>query len=44
MTDLKGRSGTAGWSIATDGSYLYFTWWEYVGDIWVMDVITEPSE
>jgi hypothetical protein len=25
-------------SLATDGEYLYFTWEEDFGDIWVMDV------
>ncbi len=26
---------------ATDGSYLYFTWQDDLGDIWVMDVVQE---
>ncbi len=40
VTDLEGRSGrlTNANSIGTDGQYLYFTWREDVGDIWVMDV------
>ena len=42
MTDLEGRSGTLGrLAIATDGEYLYFTWQEDLGDIWVMDVATD---
>ena len=38
VTDLVGRRGTLGWGIATDGYYLYFTWSEQTGDLWVMDV------
>ena len=26
-------------AFATDGEYLYFTWEETLGDIWVMDVV-----
>ena len=45
MTDLAGRSGTLGaFARATDGRYLYFTWQEDLGDIWVMDVVTSESE
>jgi hypothetical protein len=40
MTDLVGRSGALGnLANATDGRYLYFTWQEDLGDIWVMDVV-----
>ena len=28
-------------SLATDGKYLYFTWRQDLGDIWVMDVVQE---
>jgi hypothetical protein len=28
-----------GWGLATDGEYLYFTWSEVIGDIWVMDLV-----
>jgi TolB protein len=42
VTDLAGRRGSLyGWSIATDGEYLYFSWGEQLGDIWVMDVVRE---
>jgi Tol biopolymer transport system component len=37
LTDLVGRQGDVGPS-ATDGEYLYFSWEEDVGDLWVMDV------
>jgi TolB protein len=40
LTKLAGRRGYLGYSFATDGRYLYFTWSEDVGDIWVMDVET----
>ncbi len=40
---MTGLSGRRVWlyedSLATDGQYLYFTWLEDVGDIWVMDVV-----
>jgi len=40
FTDFKGKPrGNLGcMSLATDGKYLYFTWEEDFGDIWVMDV------
>jgi Tol biopolymer transport system component/tRNA A-37 threonylcarbamoyl transferase component Bud32 len=41
MTDLAGRRGTLGWGVATDGQFLYFSWAEETGDIWVMDVSEE---
>ncbi len=41
VTDLEGRRGTLGWGVATDGPFLYFTWAEETGDIWVMDVTEE---
>ena len=45
MTDLVGKRGLM-WpvSLTTDDRYLYFTWGEDTGDIWVMDVVTEASE
>ena len=43
LTNLSGRPGGLG-IFATDGDYLYFTWNEDVGDIWVMDVVTDESE
>ena len=45
MTDLVGRPGTLrGICLATDDQYLYFCWREDLGDIWVMDVITDETE
>ena len=41
VTDLVGRSGTLGYALGTDGQYLYFTWWEDLGDLWVMDVVEQ---
>jgi TolB protein len=38
LTDLEGRSGGFGGLMSTDDEYLYFTWDETFGDIWVMDV------
>ena len=44
MTDLSGRSGAPGsQALSTDGKYLYFTWEEDLGDIWVMDVVPDDS-
>ena len=40
LTKLEGRRGNIGYDFATDGRYLYFTWREDEGDIWVMDVAT----
>ncbi|GMR22816.1 MAG: hypothetical protein BMS9Abin37_1192 [Acidobacteriota bacterium] len=43
LTDLKGNRGAAiEWALSTDGDHLYFVWQEEIGDIWVMDVVTEP--
>lgn len=44
LTNLEGRRGNIGYVIATDGRYLYFTWREDDGDIWVMDVVKDVSE
>ena len=38
MSDLSGRRGIIG-RISTDGRYLYFTWEENLGDVWVADVV-----
>ena len=39
LTDLAGRRGTLGtMGTATDGNFIYFTWRDYVGDIWVTDI------
>jgi Tol biopolymer transport system component len=40
LTRLEGRRGNIGNYFAADGRYLYFTWREDDGDIWVMDVAT----
>lgn len=39
LTKLEGRRGNLAGAVATDGRYLYFTWSEDDGDIWVMDVV-----
>ena len=45
MTDLSGRRGSMGpLALATDGNYLYFTWEDDLGDIWVMDMVTGETE
>jgi Tol biopolymer transport system component len=44
MTDLSGRRGGPGMSqraLSCGGAYLYFTWQEDRGDIWVADVVHE---
>ena len=43
-TDFVGRPGELGWGLDSNGEYIYFTWWEHVGDIWVMDVVTGETE
>jgi len=45
MTDLVGKRGLMpALSLTTDDRYLYFGWGEEIGDIWVMDVVTDASE
>ena len=45
MTDLVGKRGRMGaLSLTTDDRYLYFSWGGKIGDIWVMDVVTDASE
>jgi Tol biopolymer transport system component/predicted Ser/Thr protein kinase len=42
LTDFSGKRGSMAVDcLATDGKYLYFTWREDAGDIWVMDVVYE---
>jgi len=42
VTNFTGRRGTAGPNaLATDGTYLYFTWDEDLGDVWTMTVVSE---
>ena len=45
LTELSGRRGNViGVSTDTDGRHFYFSWQEDLGDIWVMDVVTDESE
>ena len=44
VTDLGGRRGSRAHGLATDGRYLYFNWSDNLGDIWVMDVVTDESK
>ncbi len=43
LTDLKGMRGTLGSVFDIGGAYLYFTWRENLGDIWVMDVVQDDG-
>ena len=39
VTDFQGKRGRLGRSaLAVNGDWIYFTWEEDLGDIWVMDV------
>jgi TolB protein len=43
LTNLVGRRGTLGAvGMATDGEFIYFTWRDDVGDIWVTDLNPGP--
>ena len=45
LTDLVGkRTDHFGVGLATDGRFLYFSWGEDIGDIWVMDVVTDDEQ
>jgi len=44
LTDLDDSVRLRRPSLATDGEYLYFSLVDDVGDIWVMDVVTDESE
>ena len=45
LSDLAGKRGSVlVWPPDTDGQNLYFTWRADLGDIWVMDVVTDESE
>lgn len=44
LTKLEGRRGNIGYVVSTDSRYLYFTWREDDGDIWVMDVVKDVRE
>ncbi len=41
VTDFSARRGNLYNALASDGDYLYFSWGEDLGDIWVMDVVYE---
>jgi hypothetical protein len=44
MTELADRAGAIGsYGLYVDANYIYFTWREDLGDIWVMDVIESSS-
>jgi len=43
LTDFSGRRGRMR-GLETDGRHLYFAWEESFGDIWFMDVVTNPSQ
>jgi len=44
VTAFAGRRGRMGtWALATDRRFVYFTWVESHGDIWVADIAT-PSD
>ena len=45
VTDFSDRRGSVGFvGLDSDGKYIYFPWEESLGDIWVMDVVTDESE
>jgi Tol biopolymer transport system component len=44
LTKFEGRRGNIGTVFAADNRYLYFTWREDDGDIWVMDVVKDVRE
>ena len=44
LTKLEGQRGRLGYYFAADARYLYFTWYEDDGDIWVMDVGTSTDK
>ena len=45
VTDFSSRRGSVGGigALTSDAKYLYFTWEEPLGDLWVMDVVTEDE-
>ena len=44
LTNLVGKRGRMGGDgLATDDQYIYFRWVEDLGDIWVMDVVTDED-
>jgi len=43
-TRFSQKAGSLGDYLAAGEGYLYFTWRNDVGDIWVMDVVTDDKE
>jgi Tol biopolymer transport system component len=44
LAEFNGRPGRLGdFTLATDGRFLFFTWEEDLGDIWVMEVSGSPE-
>ena len=44
LTDFTDRPGTLGGeALATDGRFIYFTWEEDVGDIWIADLVQDDG-
>ena len=42
LTRFSQKTGSLGrYSLAADEEYLYFTWRNDLGDIWVMDVLSD---
>jgi Tol biopolymer transport system component len=41
LTTLEGMRGRLGYYFSADADYLYITWYEDEGDIWVMDVTND---
>ena len=45
VTRFSGKAGRLGdYALAVDEKYLYFTWRNDLGDIWVMDVVTDGEK
>jgi Tol biopolymer transport system component len=44
LTKLEGRRGRLGYIFSVDARYLYLTWYEDEGDIWVMDVVSDAVQ
>ena len=44
VTRFSQKAGSLGDYLAAGEGYLYFTWRNDVGDIWVMDVVTDDKE
>ena len=44
IANFEGRRGSMAEGHAMEGEYLYFTWRDDIGDIWVMDVETNAAD